>query len=207
MACAPGFDALLALAILFASVSALAPAHVSHMAIGTAWLFGWRHGLPLILAILLALASLCRHGTWVRIALILVVAVGTLNRASPPDRYVPSADRMTTEGERALLYWIDQHPRPPVVLTVMGRWLAASSRAVAHVPSCDSAAMFENHLSALTLDYVVIHPRDLRVCPALRNVNRNALELVHSFGDGARHITVWRPANAPTEEGTEIQDD
>jgi hypothetical protein len=204
---APGFDALLALAILFAALSALAPVHVSHMEIRLEWLFGWRHGLPLILAILLALASLCRHRTWVRIALILVAAVGTLNRASPPDRYIRFADIMVTKEERAFLDWIDQHPRPPVVLSGMGRWLAASSRAVAHVPLCDSDAMTRNQLSALTLDYVAIHPIDLRFCPALSNVDRDELELVRSFGQPPRRITIWRPANAPTEEGAEIQDD
>jgi hypothetical protein len=207
VASAPGFDALLAFATLFAALSALAPVHVSHMGIGLEWLFGWRHGLPLILAILLALASLCRHRTWARIALILVVAVGTLNRTWPPDRYIRLAEMMVTKEERALLNWIDQHPRPPVVLIGMGRWLAASSRAVAHVPPCDSDAMLRKQLSALTLDYIAIHPIDRRYCRALSNVDRDELELVRSFGQPPRRITVWRPANAPAEEGTEIQDD
>ena len=203
---APGFDALLALATLLAALSALAPVHVAHMEVGLEWLFGWRHGLPLILAILLALASLCRHRTWVRIAVILVAAVGTLNRPLPPGYYTRSGERMVTEGEHALIDWIDQHPRPPVVSSAMGRWLAASSRAVTHVPPCDSATL-KNHLSALTLDYVVIHPMGRWLCPALRDVSRNELEQVRSFGRAPRLITVWRPANAPAEEGTEIQDD
>jgi hypothetical protein len=197
-----GFDALPALATLLVAGVALAPAHLSHMALRAEWLFGWRHGLPLVLGIVLALAFLWRFGIWVRIALLLVVATGIAFRESPPARYTEVGDRPASPAELKILEWIDGHSRPPVILSVAGRWLAASSQAVTHVPLCTSAERIDKHIQALTLDYVVIRPVDVRLwCKPLRDIDRNAIELVRKFGPRQNPIMVFRPVQAVPEAG------
>jgi hypothetical protein len=197
-----GFDTLIVLATLLVAGAALAPAHLSHRALGMEWLFGWRHGLPLVLGIVLALAHLWRLGIWVRIALLLVVATGIVFRADPPDRYTTAADRPPSVAERELLEWIDAHSRPPVVLSVAGRWLAASSQAVTHVPVCTSAEVIDKHIQLLSPDYVVIRRADLRLkCRPLRDIDRSAVALVTTFDRGQKPIWVFRPVQSVPEAG------
>jgi hypothetical protein len=190
----PAFESLLATATAFVAIVALAPLHLSHMAVGWEWLFGWRHGLPLVLAIVLAIAFLWRLGPAARVVLLAAVIAGTLFRGSTPDRYILAADRPPSGAELALVAWIDEHPRRPVVLTTYGRSLAASSQAVTHVPSCEQPGNLQAHLSAIELDYILIQPGDLRVCPGLRGLDPKAFERVGSFGSGPRRIVVYRPA-------------
>jgi len=197
-----GFDTLTVLATFLAAGAALAPAHLSHMALSMEWLFGWRHGLPLVLGIVLALASLWRLGIWVRIALLVVVATGIFFRASPPTRYTNAGNQPASGADLELLEWIDGHSRPPVVLSVRGRWLAASSQAVTHVMLCTSAESINKHIEVLILDYVVIRLADLHSqCRPLRDIDRSAIARVTTFGPRKNPIMVFRPAQSVPEAG------
>jgi hypothetical protein len=195
-----GFETLIVLAAFLVAGAALAPAHLSHMAFRREWLFGWRHGLPLVLGIVLALAYLWRFGIWMRAVLLVVVATGIVFRASPPIRY--AKDRPQSAAEQALLEWIDGHSRPPVVLSVAGRWLAASSQALIHVPVCTSAEAIDDHIRVLDLDYVVIRASDLRGrCRPLRDIDQSAVALVTTFRPEKSPIWVFRPAQSVPEAG------
>jgi hypothetical protein len=195
-----GFNTVIVLATFLVAGAALAPAHLSHMAFRREWLFGWRHGLPLVLGIALALAYLWRFGIWVRIALLVVVATGVVFRASPPNRYVK--DRPPTDAEREFIEWIDGHSRPPVVLSVAGRWLAAMSKAVTHVPVCTNAEAIDEHIEVLAPDYLVIRRSDLRSrCRPLREIDQSAVTLVKTFGPEKNPIWVFGPAQSVPEAG------
>jgi hypothetical protein len=153
----------------------------------------------MVLGIVLALAYLWRLGIWGRIALLLMVATG-IALASPPDRYIRGGNQPPSAADRELLKWIDGHSRPPVILGLSGRWLAASSQAVAHVPVCTSAEAIDEQIRVLSPDYVIIRLASMRSsCEPLRDIDRSAVEQVMVFGPRRNPIWVLRPAQSVPE--------
>jgi hypothetical protein len=145
----------------------------------------------------LAFAFLWRLTGRIGFVLLLVVISGIVFRSAEPASFIQGVERPPSEVERALHAWIDRHPRRPVILSVRGRSLAASSQAVVHVPTCTSAAVVDIYIAELSLDYIVMEPGDQRRCPALRDIDPSRVAHVRDFGSGKRRIRVWRPSHAP----------
>jgi hypothetical protein len=188
-------EPVLPLASLLVAAAALVPLHAAHMALGPEWLFHWRHGLPLILAIVPALALLAPLGALARVVGVALVGVSTFLPAHAPRDYVLGNERATWEAERRLVEWLDAHPQPPVLLALYSRSLAAQSRAVAHQLDCTSPQSVMQQLDVLPIDYLVVHVSAAAGhCPELADLPAGRLELVRRFGRGWRQIWVARLA-------------
>jgi hypothetical protein len=192
-------DIVLPVSFVLVAVS-LAPVHLAHMSFGREWLFAWRHGLPLVLAIVLAVAYLWRFGRVMRGVLLVGLVAGTLLRTSVPERFIVAGDRGPSDPEKELVAWIDNRPRPPVVLGYLARWLTVWSQAVTHVPVCTNAKGLEEQIRAIEPDYVVIAVSEFRICPALREIDPRVLTLKRRFGRGAQSILLWQPMGSPDFE-------
>ncbi len=195
----PQAEHLVTLATVLAAVSTLVPLHLAHMVVGTESLFGSRHGLPLILAIVLAIAYLARLGAFVRIVLIAVAATGILFPAHTAMTYIRGNQRFPWPAERHLMRWLDAHPRPPVLLSLKSRSLAARSRSVAHQLVCTSPGLVMRQVEVLPMDYLVVYERDAPHCPFLFRLPEGEFDTVERFGHGKGQISVlrWRRSLLP----------
>lgn len=179
-----------ALAAGLAAAAALAPVHAAHMTIWIEWHFGWRHGLPYVLALVPAIAVLSRTGALARALVLGAVALGIAAPATTPANYLVGARRPTWPAEQGLMRWIDEHERPPVMLAVMARSLAARSRGVAHQLDCGGPDHVRLQLELLPVDYLVVYASDLRSCPELAALGSPEFTRVKRFGRGDQEITV-----------------
>jgi hypothetical protein len=193
-----------ALSVCLVAGAALAPVHAAHMTIWIEWHFGWRHGVPFVLALAPAIAVLSRTGAMARALVLLAVVVGISAPATTPANYLLGPQRPTWPAEQSLMRWIDEHPRPPVLLAIMARSLAARSRGVAHQLDCGGPDHVRVQLELLPVSYLVVYASDLRTCPELAGLGSPGLERVKRFGRGAQEISVLvlgaggaRPAPSP----------
>ncbi len=189
-----GDQRLLPLACLLIALVALLPLHVAHMALGPEWLFYWRHGLPLIFCIVPAVAWLGRSSARSRRALVAVAAVGVFFPMLAPTSYLKS-DVPTWSAEIDFMRWLDAHPKPPVVHSMVSRSIAAQSNAVAHSINCTSADLLIQQIEALPADYLVEYPWIFH-CKALKELPAERFRVVKRFGMGNGQITVRQPLPA-----------
>ena len=177
-------------ATLIAGLGMLAPVHTLHMAIWSPWLFGFRHGIPLLFLILPALVYLdTRAGrAWRVVAALMVVgsiaasAVGVKQLLDRPFNNGPG------EFGWEIIQWLDvQDPRPSVVTT--HSWdLAPFSLSGYHWTQCMQPP--EDTLTLLTkarADYVAVYPVE-RKCNFVRGLRPHSLRLVKEFGKGGAAI-------------------
>ncbi len=166
----------------------LAPVHLHHATYLWPWWFHWRHGLPLILAIVPALAALnASRSAALGIAGALVLAaalvagsasIAGLRRELGARAAGPHPD------ERALLGWVAAQPRPPVLAATHPQVLAAfglgGGGGYRWLRCGDSPAVVEAMRDALGLDGVVVYPGEER-CAFARGLEASFPHL-HRFG-------------------------
>jgi len=171
----------LALATLGAGLACLLPTHAMHATFPIPWWFAKRHGLPLVLWIIVGLAWAARRGSWSRaIAGLLVVwavfgaSSERLLRERGPGGMQPS--------DRELVAWLDAHPVPPTCAALACRELALWSDATFHWLRLDRASVADVRtlIAELELDYVLVHP-GLRATPTARAL-LDELPLAREFG-------------------------
>ena len=170
----------------------LAPVHALHMAFDAPWLFGTRHGLPLLFLIVPALALMDAHGG----RLARATSVGLL-AASVLSGWVATKTLSDTgtknglgENGLALVEWLDSQTPPVSAITTRPWELGAFSRSGYHWIICQ-------HDPELTLrllehagaDYVLVYPVE-RKCNFVRGLRPRPLRLVASFGRGGGEIRV-----------------
>jgi hypothetical protein len=160
----------------------LAPLHLEKKQFFYSWLFGWRHGLPFILLIALALPYLFSRGerlgrglAVLLVAITLFESVGSM-RTLLNRRYVAGP----TGPEAALAKWLDaQEPRPKVI-TTNAQVLSAFSRSYFHWMDCKvSAEHTRILLETGAADYVLLYPKEARC--AFYAPLKDELEVVKSF--------------------------
>lgn len=197
-ACEP--SRFLAVATPLTGALMLAPVHNAHFWYFKEWLFGFRHGLPLVLVLAAALAYLAAHGRpavrWLALALV----AGSLFDGAR-DLGVLQHRRFASgllPPEPELVEWLAAHERSPAVITTNAQTLAAFSRAgyhwmVCREPATQTLALLE-HAGA---DYVLQYPGEER-CPFLRGLD-DRLRTVETFEfQGARLVV--KALRAPTAE-------
>ena len=182
----------LPVATVLTGLGMLAPVHAAHMTFVYSWLFGFRHGLPLILLIVPALAYLDSQVRWgaqgrrVGSALATAVVLATLvwNVQAMQTLFERDLKFSLTDGERQMVKWLEhQKPRPSVVTTQP--WMfGAFSRAGYHWTLCrhkpEHTLKLLRHAKA---DYVLVrrHERD---CKFVHGLRPKYLETVLVFGKG-----------------------
>ena len=196
----PG-DAVLTLGIVLASCACLIPLHLTTVTYPKEWLFHFRHGLALVLAMTVGLNALARRGPILRIVGLLL-ALSIFVNWNPDRRYpwrmtheymlVDSKDPRITPVERELVSWIDAHAEPPVSAAIACRELAVWSTGRFHwlredLPPETPRRLFE----FLDLDYLIVYGTELRF-DVYRDVS-NDFESVKRFRRGSATIEVFRP--------------
>ena len=163
----------------------LVPVHLHHASFAQEWLFGYRHGLPLLLLILPAVAYLDRHaGSIFRVALLsMLVVTIPLNGLALNKLLHKSYAAGLTPVESELVEWLDaQSPRPAVV-TTNSFALSAFSRSGFHWILCESDPLQTLRLLQLSgADYVIVYA-DERRCGYVFAL-RDRVRVARAFGQG-----------------------
>ena len=181
-------------AMVLVGVGMLIPVHMTHMAFSLEWIFGFRHGLPLLLLILPALAMLdsARNRVWPILGGLLIaftLAGNTLKLDKLLDR---NFDRGIGGVNRQLVAWLDsQRPRPSVITTIPWE-LGVFSRSGYHWTICDNTPEDTlNQLEHAGADYVLVYWNE-RKCSFIRGLPGRELFEVRKFGNGRLHVLAPR---------------
>jgi hypothetical protein len=165
------------------------------------WLFGERHGLLFLFAIVAALAYCAAAGRGIRYASIALalVAIGQgayaiANTPAPPGNG-PS------RGEEALIVWLSEHAPRAAVLTTNAQILSVYTRNPLHWTDCSVApAQTELMLHKLPIEYVIVYANELN-CPFIRNL-RDVLSPVATFDDDLVRVYLFRVTRKIASNGT-----
>lgn len=183
---------LLSIAMLAALVM-LAPLHFQKNQFFFTWLFGWRHGLPFILLIALALPYLFLRGERLGRGIAIVLVAITLFHSVESMRVLLNRryEAGPTGPEAELAAWMDaQKPRPKVI-TTNAQVLSAFSRSYFHWMDCKVSAKHTRILLETgAADYVLLYPKEAR-CPSFESL-QDQMELVKTFKRGYK-VELWRP--------------
>jgi hypothetical protein len=163
------------------------------------FLFGWRHGLTLIVLLAVAvpyLMSDSRPAVRILTATLLVISIGTgfFNVlqfiAAPPLSY--SAE------ERALIAWLPASmPRRPTILTTNAQALSVGSDVYMHNTFCDSTPETTRaFLRLFPIDYLIVYEQQAG-CRYLGGLDRE-LAVRQVFGAPGRRIFVLAPVTRRT---------
>ncbi len=160
------------------------------------WLFGWRHGLPLIFALSVAVVYLVtRPAAVIRWGVVVLIVIGALTgalRVHESARNRPSL----TSAEAAFAGWVDRQMPAPTMLTMRAQTLGMLTRGRYHWMSCDEPPdQTRRMLASLPIDYVVVYDSD-RPCRFLDGLG-GVLAVERSFGPPSeQRIWLLRPRTA-----------
>jgi hypothetical protein len=174
-------------AVLSSAVIFFASLNLFHERLFVPWRFGWRHGLPYILAIVPAIAYLSRtlQARVLRVGTAAVVAVTIATAAIALTRDVrrtpPTAP---TAGELQMIEWLrTNHAGTPTLLTTHAQQLAVIYDAKFHWALCtDLPAKTLTLIERLPIDYVVVYPEERRCTFIDARALAPHLRVVGSFG-------------------------
>jgi hypothetical protein len=146
------------------------------------WLFGERHGLIFLFAIVAALAYCAAASKGIRYASIalalLAIVPGThaiVSTPTPPG-HGPS------RGETALIAWLSEHAPRAALLTTNAQILSVYTRNPLHWTDCNvTPAQTELMLHKLPIEYVIVYANE-RHCPFVQNLG-DVLTQVATFDD------------------------
>lgn len=156
------------------------------------WLFGWRHGLPFIFGLTVAVIYLATHRSApIRFGVTAVIALTVITGALHGIRMARQPRIEPTKAQRLFTEWMRKLPEPPTILTTNPQQLGMLTRGRFHWITCTEApAQTHQMLVRLPIDYVVITEAEAP-CPFVQLPN----ELVprYLFGDpGERMIVLAR---------------
>jgi hypothetical protein len=180
--------------MFLAGVGMLLPVHNQHGTFFKEWLFSHRHGLPLLLPVLPALAYAMTAGAVIRGIALAALAVSAISvPASLYDVMNRHWEYGLDEPETRLVRWLDRHVETPIVVTTHAQALSVFSRANFHWMVCS-----ESTDSVLTLmrkaraDYVIVYHDDHRKCGfADLKFRLTRLRQVKAFGKGKQRVAVF----------------
>ncbi|HET8796371.1 MAG TPA: hypothetical protein VFO89_01700 [Thermoanaerobaculia bacterium] len=163
------------------------------------WLFGYRHGLPLVFGIAVAAVYLWMRGPLARGATIAALAFAAIigTRAIVP--YITSPPAASpTESEAQLVRWLDASPRRPVLLAVRAQHLSVYTHTGIHWTLCrTSPDLTREMLAKLPIDYVIVYD-DERPCAFVAGLGDLLYEKA-VFGEGRGSIHLLARRAAPIE--------
>ncbi|MEO8216869.1 MAG: hypothetical protein ABI718_07295 [Acidobacteriota bacterium] len=188
----------------FALTSVLLLVHASFL---MPWFFGYRHGLPFVVLLAVAIPwllhcdrALVRGTTAVLVAL--SVTLGAFQTGLLAAHGF--AGHRPTVAEKQLASWLDRQRSVPSVLTIDAQELSVFSRSNFHWIVCDAKPQQTRlMLERLPIDYIVFYGFE-RDCPYLRDLSDRVRPL-YRFGKGAAAIYVLRVFERPAP-GREPED-
>ncbi len=157
------------------------------------WLFGWRHGLPLIFLIAVSLVELVAFGKpLVRGAAVLLTTISIVAGAADVIATVRRGPpRGLSPVERQLTSWLDENARGSIVLTTNAQVLAPYSHASFRWATCAEPAHYTRAiLDHVRTDYVALYERE-RDCAFVRGLGDELAPAV-MFGRAPNRIMLLR---------------
>lgn len=155
------------------------------------WLFGWRHGLPFIILILLAVPWLIARAGRFAPAIAIVLLFSVLSSGGEVLAFVHSPDVALTRGETQLIAWLNAQPRRLSIITTNAQILGSMSDAHFYWTNCEATGeTIGAMLQQLPIDGIVMYEREAR-CPFV--MQSGPLRLVRAFGEPGRRVFVLQP--------------
>jgi hypothetical protein len=182
---------LLLAAIAVAGVFFFFNLMLSPSAVWTPWLFGWRHGLPYIFLIMLAVPWLVARSGAFAWAIALVLLVSVIASAARVTKFVRSADFELTKGEQQLVRWVDSHPRKLSLVATNAQILGSVTDTRLYWAHCTSSGeMMKAMFAKMPIDGVILNESEAQ-CRFAREAGR--MRLMATFGDPGRRVFVLQP--------------
>ena len=155
------------------------------------WLFGWRHGLPFVFLLVLAVPWLVARAGRLAPAVAVVLLISVAVHARAIVAFVRSPDPQLTVGETQLVQWLNAQPRRVEVITTNAQILGSMSDAHFHWTHCSSSGETTRAtLRLLPVDYVVLYESEVRCRFAME---AGEMKLVRAFGTPGRRVFLLKP--------------
>ena len=154
------------------------------------WLFGYRHGLPFILLLIVAMIQMTgRYARWIAIVFISLSIITNVPRvmafATEPGPEWPSV------AEKQLAAWLEHNDPRAIVLTTNAQPLSVVSRANFRWATCQQSPQdIARVLSLVRTDYVVVYEPE-QACPFAKGLGRT-LTPVATFGQAPNRIVLLK---------------
>ncbi|HUR79266.1 MAG TPA: hypothetical protein VM733_00775 [Thermoanaerobaculia bacterium] len=180
---------LLTNAVLIAGVFFFFNLMLYHSEVWMPWLFGWRHGLPFILLIALAVPWLVARAGRFATAVAFVLIVSVLMSAQNVIAFVRSPDVELSRAETELVAWMNS--RPVSAITTNAQIFGSMSDAHLYWTYCDaSGASTKAMLAKMPIRYVILYEREAQ-CRFAKEAD--PMRLAGVFGEPGRRIFVLEP--------------
>jgi 4-amino-4-deoxy-L-arabinose transferase-like glycosyltransferase len=154
------------------------------------WLFGYRHGLPFILLLIVAIALL--NGRYARVVvLVLVIASVFVNIPRVVAFATAPAEPWPSPAETQMAQWLERNDPNAIVLSTNAQVLSVASRANFRWAACEQSS--DDVIRVLRLvrtDYVAVYEQEQR-CPFTKGLGRAVTPLV-SFGAAPNRIMLLK---------------
>lgn len=181
------------LATLLAGGALCAILLVSHQRFFLEWLFGYRHGLPFILLLVLAIVELLHGIRPIRVATLAVVAISVLSGAIACVRQAPAPHRWPPQRDAQLAAWLEHNDPNGIVLTTNAQVLSAISPANFRWVACDDGPGITRAMWQLVrTDYVAAYDGEQR-CSFLHGLVGRDLHVIAVFGQWPERLFLMRP--------------
>ena len=199
---------LLVLVMIISTLIALYPIHSSKRAFFRPWLFGWRHGLPMMMLVTLALTYLLTNNknSLGRLLTILFIGASLVVGGDNLHTYLTHEYKPDPKGPEAdVISWLDRQDPKPTVITTHAQILSVFSRSYFHWADCrlhphHTLALFD-HADA---DYVLIYQREKKCRFVKKLIKQKKIRKVKTFNRRWR-IDVWERADKLLAEKAETK--
>jgi hypothetical protein len=163
------------------------------------FMFGWRHGISLVLLLAVAVPLLLSHQSIaVRVSAAIAIAISVVTGGLAVRDFVREPNLTYTAAETALLRSL---PPRTKILTTHAETLGMLSDAYVHNTYCDSPPESTRaYLDELRVDYVVVYDWE-RPCRFTRGLG-SRLRVHRAFGEGRDRI--WLLAPIPNQRTSEL---
>lgn len=153
------------------------------------WLFGYRHGLPFILLLIVALAQMTGRYIHVIAALLIVASIVMNLPAAISFARTPPSD-WPSPAESQLSAWLTAHDPQAIVLTTNAQVLSVASRANFRWAACGQTPdEIARVLRLVRTDYVAVYETEQQ-CPFVSGLDRVATPLT-MFGAPPHRIMLF----------------
>lgn len=179
--------------VVLASVICLAPVHAFHADYQMPYLFHWRHGLPMVLLIVIAVGYFAYHqNVWFRRGAVLLMVLSlTPNAVAMNTTFIlESQIQGPTPIEREFIEWLaKQTPQPLFATTRAWAWGAYTEGRFHWVACNESREQMLAYLQVVQVDHLITMENEQR-CAFYQSI-KEMLVPVQKFADESQEISVW----------------